>query len=122
MPLTRRLNCPEFGVVAANFVFCHGLDPVAEGVVASLARPGGNSTGLSIAPAAFWGKTLEILMEGVPGARRVAVLWDPIYSYHCRNGRPRVRANIGSEIADARDLLCLPREANVRGDHSHTRK
>jgi putative ABC transport system substrate-binding protein len=63
-------------------VFCHGLDPVAEGVVASLARPGGNSTGLSIAPAAFWGKTLEILMEGVPGARRVAVLWDPIYSYH----------------------------------------
>jgi putative tryptophan/tyrosine transport system substrate-binding protein len=63
-------------------VFCSSLDPVAEGVVAGLARPGGNSTGLSIAPAAFWGKTLEILMEGVPGARRVAVLWDPTSPDH----------------------------------------
>jgi hypothetical protein len=38
------------------------------------------------------------------------------------HGRQRVPADIGSEVADAWDLLCLPREANGRGDHSDTRK
>jgi putative ABC transport system substrate-binding protein len=58
-------------------VFCLSLDPVAEGIVASLARPGGNSSGLSVAPAAYLGKILELLTEAVPGVRRVGVLSDP---------------------------------------------
>jgi putative tryptophan/tyrosine transport system substrate-binding protein len=49
-------------------------DPVALGIVASLARPGGNITGLTIRTPEFSGKRLEILKEVVPRASRVAVL------------------------------------------------
>jgi putative ABC transport system substrate-binding protein len=60
-------------------VFCISFDPVAEGIVASLARPGGNSSGLSVAPPAYLGKMLELLTEAVPGLRGVGVLSDPMY-------------------------------------------
>jgi putative tryptophan/tyrosine transport system substrate-binding protein len=49
-------------------------DPVALGIVPSLARPGGNITGLTIRVPEFSGKLLELLKEVVPRARRVAVL------------------------------------------------
>jgi len=49
-------------------------DPVAQGFVASLARPGGNITGLTIMTREFSGKMLELLREVVPRIRRVAVL------------------------------------------------
>jgi putative tryptophan/tyrosine transport system substrate-binding protein len=58
-------------------VFCISIDPVAEGIVASLGRPGGNSSGLSIAPVAYWGKALELLTEAVPRVRRIGVISDP---------------------------------------------
>ena len=51
-------------------------DPVEAGRVASLARPGGNLTGLSVMAAEFQGKRLELLTEAVPGITRVAVLWN----------------------------------------------
>ena len=51
-------------------------DPVEAGLVASLARPGGNLTGLSVMAPEFQGKRLEILKEAVPGIARVAVLWN----------------------------------------------
>jgi putative tryptophan/tyrosine transport system substrate-binding protein len=54
-----------------------GADPVAAGFVASLARPGGNITGLSLLAAALDGKRLELLKEVVPGLRHVAVLQNP---------------------------------------------
>ena len=50
-------------------------DPVERGFVASLARPGGNITGLSSLQQALLGKRLEILKEVVPQRSRVAVLW-----------------------------------------------
>ncbi len=50
-------------------------DPVGVGLVASLARPGGNITGLSIIVPDLSGKMLELLKEAVPGVTRVAVLW-----------------------------------------------
>ena len=53
-------------------------DMVAAGFVRSLARPGGNTTGVSILAPELDGKRQEILMEAVPGARRIAVLADPI--------------------------------------------
>ena len=53
-------------------------DMVAAGFVRSLARPGGNTTGVSILAPELNGKRQEILMEAVPGARRIAVLADPI--------------------------------------------
>jgi putative ABC transport system substrate-binding protein len=49
-------------------------DPVATGLVASLARPGGNITGLSAASAEIVGKSLDLIREVIPSARRVAVL------------------------------------------------
>ncbi len=55
-------------------VFPAVSDPVALGIVASLARPGGNITGLTIRVPEFSGKRLELLKEVVPRARRVAVL------------------------------------------------
>jgi putative tryptophan/tyrosine transport system substrate-binding protein len=52
-------------------------DPVATGLVTSLARPGGNATGLSNLNADLVGKCLEYLTQAVPGVSRVAVLWQP---------------------------------------------
>jgi putative ABC transport system substrate-binding protein len=49
-------------------------DPLATGVVASLARPGGNITGVSSTTAALGGKTLELIRELLPAAKRVAIL------------------------------------------------
>jgi putative ABC transport system substrate-binding protein len=55
-------------------VFAAVGDPVGVGIVASLARPGGNVTGLSLQSADLAGKRLELLREVLPGMRRVAVL------------------------------------------------
>jgi ABC-type uncharacterized transport system substrate-binding protein len=52
-------------------------DMVASGLVASLARPGGNTTGVSIFSAELDEKRQELLVELVPGARRMAALFDP---------------------------------------------
>jgi putative ABC transport system substrate-binding protein len=53
-----------------------GGDPVADGLAASLARPGGNVTGLSNIAPELSGKRLELLKEVVPGLSRVAVVWN----------------------------------------------
>jgi putative ABC transport system substrate-binding protein len=52
-------------------------DPVAEGLVTSLARPGGNVTGLSAVSPELVGKSLELLKQAVPGVSRVAFLLKP---------------------------------------------
>jgi putative tryptophan/tyrosine transport system substrate-binding protein len=51
-------------------------DPVATGLVASLARPGGNLTGLTTVATGLGSKRLELLKEAVPSLSRVAVLWN----------------------------------------------
>ncbi len=51
-------------------------DPVGAGVVASLARPGGNVTGMSVLATELSGKRLELLRAAVPKAARVAMLWN----------------------------------------------
>jgi putative tryptophan/tyrosine transport system substrate-binding protein len=53
------------------------LDPVKAGLIESLARPGGNVTGLSILTAELGEKRLEMLKEAVPKLARVAVLYEP---------------------------------------------
>src|SRR5262245_32786076 len=69
------------GVVAAKqatsvipIVFAAAGDPVGTGLVASLARPGGNVTGLSIQHTAIAGSRLEPVREGIPSLRRLAML------------------------------------------------
>ena len=58
-------------------VFSPAGDPVGSGLVTSLARPGGNVTGLSAFAPELVGKRLELLKQAVPGVSRVAVLWQP---------------------------------------------
>ena len=53
------------------------IDPVEAGLVDSLARPGGNVTGLTLLTRELGGKRLELLKEAVPKLARVAVLYDP---------------------------------------------
>ena len=58
-------------------VFMGVTDPIAAGLVESLARPGGNTTGITNMAAVLTGKRLEFLKETIPKVSRVAVLWDP---------------------------------------------
>jgi len=58
-------------------VMVAGADPVGSGLVASLARPGGNLTGSSALSPELSGKRLQLLTEALPGVSRVAVLWNP---------------------------------------------
>jgi putative ABC transport system substrate-binding protein len=58
-------------------VFLVHADPVGTGHIASLARPGGNITGLALLQTELNAKGLEILTAAVSGAKRIAVLWSP---------------------------------------------
>jgi putative ABC transport system substrate-binding protein len=58
-------------------VMASGGDPIASGLAESLARPGGNITGLSQLAPALGAKRLELLKESVPALFRIAVLWNP---------------------------------------------
>jgi len=57
-------------------------DPVADGFVASLARPGGNITGLTLISPELSGKRIELLKEAVPRLGRLAVFWNPSNASH----------------------------------------
>jgi ABC-type uncharacterized transport system substrate-binding protein len=76
------LTAGESGVLAAKnatkaipIVFAVAEDAVGSGLVSSLARPGGNATGLTVLSEVLGGKRLELLRESFPKAVRVAVLW-----------------------------------------------
>src|SRR4030067_247144 len=61
---------------AVPIVLLFAADPDATGFAKSLARPGGNITGMSMQNRELGAKRLELLKEAVPDIRRVAVLWD----------------------------------------------
>jgi putative ABC transport system substrate-binding protein len=86
------------------------VDPVATGLVASLARPGGNVTGLSVMSPELVGKQLEMLKEVAPSVSRVAVLWNPTN----RGNPPQLRA--GEQAARALGIQLQPVEARGPAD------
>jgi putative tryptophan/tyrosine transport system substrate-binding protein len=75
-------NSAVTGLAAKNattkipIIFNSQADPVASGLVNSLARPGGNLTGFSSTAAVLVGKRLEVLTEIIPKLSRVAILWE----------------------------------------------
>ena len=77
-------------------VFAVVNDPVGSGLVASLARPGGNVTGLSLQSSDLAGKRLELLREVVPGLRRLAIM--------ANAGYPAAALEMGEVQATARTL------------------
>ena len=77
-------------------VFAAAGDPVGTGLVASLARPGGNVTGLSMQQTDLAAKRLELLREVVPGLRRVAIIGN--------FGNPNIMLELSEVQAAARTL------------------
>jgi putative tryptophan/tyrosine transport system substrate-binding protein len=61
-------------------VFAIAVDPLGSGMVDSLARPGGNATGLSVQSTELAGKRLEILREALPNLQRLAIIGDVSYA------------------------------------------
>jgi putative ABC transport system substrate-binding protein len=78
-PYAAKLATTTLPVVITN----HG-DPVGSGLVVSLARPGGNITGLSLLSPELVGKQLELLKKAIPRIVRIAVLWNPTSQTHPR--------------------------------------
>ena len=120
-------------------------DPVATGIVASLARPGGNVTGLSVLTPDLAGKRLELLREVVPGLRQLAFLANvnsPITALEMGEAQAAARA-LGLDVITleirrpedivpafttlkgrARSTLCLRRPAHLDqpGSYQHARR
>jgi putative ABC transport system substrate-binding protein len=76
-PGTLRALAAQQATKTVPIVFTSAGDPVTSGLVSSLARPGGNVTGLSLLFPELVGKCLEHLKQVVPRVGRIAVLWQP---------------------------------------------
>jgi len=75
-----------------------GVDPVKAGFVVSLARPGGNITGLTNLEMELHGKRLELLKEVFPRISRVAILWTPYQLERYSKGIEAVGQTLGIQI------------------------
>jgi len=123
-------HAAQSATAAIPIVFAVSTDPVADGLVASLARPGGNLTGISILSVELVPKRLELLTELVPQATVVALLVNPTNAYTepmirdvqeaARAKRvqlPILRATTESEIDAAfATLASLHADALITGD------
>jgi putative tryptophan/tyrosine transport system substrate-binding protein len=74
--MTAAAQAAQHATSTIPIVMAVSSDPVGDGLVASLAQPGGNLTGLSIMTPGLTGKRLELLSEAVPGLARLALLLD----------------------------------------------
>jgi putative ABC transport system substrate-binding protein len=87
VPSTQPALAAKRATTTIPIVLSAGTNPVETGLVNSLARPGGNLTGLSISGGQVAGKRLELLREVVPNVSRIAVLMDPTNPAHAVNLR-----------------------------------
>jgi len=85
-------------------VFAVATDPVGLGLVSSLARPGGNITGLSLMAPDLAGKRLELLKEAFPKIARVAFLWGGIW--HEGKPGPHRHGGCGQGVRTQTSIAC----------------
>jgi putative tryptophan/tyrosine transport system substrate-binding protein len=91
-PSSTEVEAARHATKPTPIVFAAHADPVGIGHVASLPRPGGNITGLTMLMTDLAAKELEILKEAVPQATRIGVLWNPTTPSHL----PALRALKGA--------------------------
>ena len=89
---------------AIPIVFAVAIDPVGSGLVASLAKPGGNVTGLSLQAAHLAGKRIELLREVVPRLRRLAII------FNAGNAQPVLEMRETEAAARSLDIEIVPLE------------
>lgn len=93
-------------------VMAVAAEPVATGIVANIARPGGNVTGLSMMAPELLGKKMQLIQELVPNISRVAILWNPSNPSNV----PQIRY-----AADAAQAMHIKVELlEARGKHSRS--
>ena len=94
-------------------------DPVGQGFVQSLARPGGNFTGMSLQSLELTGKRLQILRDIVPGARTAAVFWDPtnpdLWSNAQAFGQTQGWKLVSAEIRNSQEIATAFKVATEAG-------
>jgi putative tryptophan/tyrosine transport system substrate-binding protein len=103
---TQATNAARRAVTTVPIVFSVAGDPIGTGLVASLARPGGNVTGLTDIAPEIAGKRLELLREAMPGITRIAVLWNP--------ANPSAPPQMKDTAAVARSLGLFVRSLELR--------
>jgi len=89
-----------------------GVDPVEAGLIKSLARPGGNVTGITNLVSSLAGKRLELLRDAVGKVSRVAVLWDPRQPGHVRETKEELpvaarELKLALQLWEVRDSAAL---------------
>lgn len=87
-------------------VFPNLSDPIGVGAVDSLARPGGNATGLSSLASDLWPKRLELLKDAFPKISRVAMIWN--------SGNPGMKLRAQETLASARAFGVTVQDNGVR--------
>jgi putative ABC transport system substrate-binding protein len=99
-------------------------DPAGSGLVSSLARPGGNVTGISLMVPELGGKRLELLKDLLPRIARVAVLWDAANPYPAAVFRETERAaqTLGSRFSRSRyeNRMTSPAPSKLRNGSCRT--
>src|SRR5262249_23387426 len=78
---TPAVQAAKRATIEIPIVMAPSGNPVGNGLISSFSKPGGNVTGLSAATAELAGKSLELIREILPGARRVAALADPANAF-----------------------------------------
>jgi putative ABC transport system substrate-binding protein len=101
-PGTQHALAAQQATKTIPIVFADIADPVARGLVTSLARPGGNITGLANLQTDLVGKWLELLKQAVPGLNHVAFLWEPGYLPERAQRDLRERAEAAAKAAGVR--------------------
>ena len=97
------LALKQAGVVTP-VVFAFVTDPVRQGIVASLAHPVGNFTGVTYSEATLGGKRLDLLLDALPGTRHIAVIWSRSFSENA------AIFDVIRQAAQARGVEVFPKE------------